>query len=339
MSWPARFNDVEMEVETGTMIFGGERKRAAWHTQMASCLAAGLTLGEALDVASGLPRGLQKQTQSTLAAGASVTQVIEGLRGWLLEEEVLLLNISAQQGRLAEAFERLATRREAAATAQGRLLGMLAYPLFLVHAVLIFGPVSRLVFEQPPPAWPEVVLSAILGIAVLWAILGTLAWLLARRSPSVMAIGRWIPLYGGWLKAAALARLADTLSLLVETGYGVRHGWAIAGRLAAFPPLTRACRAVAEAAESGLPPGAQLANFPIFPPAFRQCYLTGERTGDLDAQLRWYARQAADQAQRALLMALGVTAALVFGLVAIKIVLTILQTYGSYLDQITDMLK
>ncbi|MGF1453730.1 MAG: type II secretion system F family protein, partial [Opitutales bacterium] len=277
-----------------------------------------------------------------IESGGSFDNALAQASGWLRADERLMLRAFARQGRLPDAFRRLAARREQMASAQAKTLGLLAYPLFVVHVALVLLPVASRVQELF--AGSELALGVLLvevarNLFLVWGVL-LLLWVgLRTRAEPLVAAGRYLPLFGKWLKASAVARLADALGLLAETGFPIDKGWSLAGQLSGDRRLRGGAEAMARVAAQGGLPGPQLARHPEFPSQFRTFYVNGERTGTLDTQMQWVARQQREEADRALTQAILVYAGLFFGVIVLFVARGILAAYGGYLENLTDLME
>jgi general secretion pathway protein F/type IV pilus assembly protein PilC len=113
----------------------------------------------------------------------------------------------------------------------------------------------------------------------------------------------------------------------------------VAGLITRWPKLKAAAKSMESVVERGAPPGAQLAAWDCFPPAFVALYQTGESTGQLEANLHRLTAQHQEAANRSLALVTLLYPGLMFLGVAGMVVYYVVSIYAGYLKMLTDLAK
>ncbi len=218
-------------------------------------------------------------------------------------------------GSLPELLERLANLLERQSEMRGKVLSALAYPAVLtlvaivVVSALMIAVVPKVVeqFEdvgQQLPLLTRIVIGISSFLASNWLILlaalpllGLLGWRLLQEEKIRLAFDSWLlrlPLFGRLVRDLHAARMARTLSTMIESRLPVIEGL----RLTAGTIRNRALRAATKEMVSSIRAGGSLsgamARAGVFPPLLVYLAASGESAGQLDTLLA----RAADYLER-----------------------------------------
>src|SRR6476620_45111 len=131
-----------------TITPGQIARRADFYFQLASLIAAGLPIIQALEMMStSSPRSYEKHLQlvgAKLHQGATFTQAISETGGWLPAFDHALFAAGEQSGRLDATLRTLGTYYQERATMLRKLLSAVAYPVFILHLAILIFPTSYL---------------------------------------------------------------------------------------------------------------------------------------------------------------------------------------------------
>ena len=125
-------------------------QRAELYHQLASLLTAGVGLIQALEMVRRSPpshafRAPLDRLDANLTAGATLTESLSSLGSWVPSFDLALIQAAEKSGRLPESFRLLANYYSERAQLARRVLGELAYPLFILHFAIGIFPVSQFV--------------------------------------------------------------------------------------------------------------------------------------------------------------------------------------------------
>lgn len=265
-----------------------------------------------------------------LRAGGTLARSLAAHPGVFGETDVALVSVAEEHGRLDAALQKLAERGEAGHHARRRFLLALAYPSFLLLALLFLPPLGVLVRESPAAylravargAFPLVAPAATIAAALL---------LFRRAAPAAFARTLLsVPVVGRALKKLAIARFASSLAALFDAGVDVRRSLRLAVRALANPYLERRCAAVPRVVEKGGTLAAALAEPGIFPSELVGAVDVGERAGELPRALDAFARLAEEEGDRAMTALAIAVPVLIYLLVAAAIAVVVVSTFGGY---------
>lgn len=241
-------------------LFGARmtlRQHALLYDQLSRLLGAGVPVADGLDtIASVSGRGAL--TSVCLGLSASL-RVGTGLGRSFAERpeippaEAALIAAGERVGSLPATFQALARRRERLVTLRGRLLTMLAYPLFLsVISVGILAIPTWLL--QGRTAFAVQVGTGLSGLALL---VGFVAFVLPRLLglPAVQRVGRRIlwrtPLLGGLYRLAVRTTWAEHLRASLDAGIVGSMALVDAARATGDPDALIAMERAGRAVEEG----------------------------------------------------------------------------------------
>jgi general secretion pathway protein F len=259
-----------------------------------------------------------------------------------------LVRASEAAGALGPVLARLASYLDRTAALRARLRATLTYPAVMAVAVLavvvfliawVLPQMARL-FEEtgaPLPLAARALLATGAGVAATWWVwlVTLIAGGLGLRSWAASVAGRarldgWLleaPAVGRVARAAALARVAHTLSTLLAGGVRLEAALDLAAGAAGNARVAAVLAAAREAVRQGQPLAPSLRASGVVPPGLLRLVATGERSGglaealahaaaDLDAQVERDVAAATAFAEPALV--------LIMGLVVLLLVVTVL---------------
>ena len=327
--------------------------QALFTRQLATMIAAGLPVEEALD-------GVAGQIEKRRARAMIMT-----VRGRVREGHALAASLGEfpsafpdmyrstvaageQSGHLDAVLENLADYTEATFESRRNVEMALFYPIvLLVFAMLIVGalliyivPDIVQVFQDTGAELP-LLTRFMIGLSEflrtnLWmlAIAGVVIWYGLRRLLARPDIRRqWdrqklaLPVIGRIVRGANASRYANTLSILISSGVPLVEAMRIAAEVVSNQWLKRGLGDAVRQVSEGSSLRAALESCGHFPPMFLHMVASGESSGELDTMLRKVARFQQSEIERvttALVRVFEPTMMVIMGLVVVMIVLAIL---------------
>lgn len=317
------------------------RRLSSWYHQLAQQLAAGLRFADALRSSrgTGFPdTGLEAMAREIETGGTSESAWAKA-EPWIPLSDQLVLSAAADVGRMPDVLNSLAARHRQLGAAKLRLILASAYPLVLVHVGLLVLPLTRMIDWDRGFTWAPAVYLRTLALTLmpLWLALIGLVTLMQRQNHTLTRVGRALPLVGRYLRTQALADFAFLLGNFLAAGMRIDRAWALTGSITAGPDLRDAAHTLSEIMARGLRPGPQLAAQRCFPPDFVGLYVSGEETGQLEANLLRLAATYQEHAQRALTLSAIVYPGIALLIVAGAVVYHVITFYAGYLKMIEKL--
>jgi general secretion pathway protein F len=226
-----------------------------------------------------------------------------------------MVSAGEASGTLGEILDRLAALLERQAEMRGKLITALAYPIVLtlvaigVVAALMIAVVPKVVEQfddvgQQLPLLTRIVIGASGLLAAYWWIilllLGALAALAFRlrhveavRLPFDRALLR-LPLVGRLIRDLHAARMARTLSTMIESRLPLIDGLKLTAATVHNHALRNATAGIVEAIRGGGSLSGAIGRAGVFPPLLVYLAASGESSGQLDTMLA----RAADYLER-----------------------------------------
>ncbi len=308
----------------------GLARRARLYRDLASVLSSGVSLREGLAIlgrrhssGSGVVTALARVVQ----AGEPLSRAMERQPATFPRVEVALVLAGELSGHMEEHLTGAADAIEKQVARRRQLMLGLAYPAFLLHAVLFLAPLA----SDPMRGFaPGYAMRAIPGwIALDGAILAGL-WV-HRRCREQAGYASWLrrlPLIGRARVQAALARFLSAVSALYGAGTSLREATRLATIAAAEPSLRAELDSVAAGVERGEPFSEQVSRAGCFPEEVCRSLEIGEHTGTLGEKLQRDALLLEEQADRAARLAVGAIAKIAYVVAAISVVVLVTAFYG-----------
>ncbi len=276
-------------------------RRAELYTQLATTIAAGMPLIQALDLAgrNNSLRSSRKTIQALvihLRAGHTFGDSMGKVQGWMPEFDVALLAAGEASGRLDDSFKLLGRYYASRAKIIRDTISDLTTTMLTLHVFLLIFPLGLFVscasgfmdnnYAQCIPFLLEklAVFGTLYGVILFFIFAGG-----SRRGESWRAIAesifQMVPLLGTAVKYLALARLASALDALSNAGVSVVKSWELAAAASGSPQLKREISEYSPQLETGLTPAEMTQQIRYFPEMFAQLYATAEISGKIDETL------------------------------------------------------
>lgn len=280
--------------------------------QLATMLQAGLPLLQALDIAirgagADALGGLLATIRQDVARGDSLHAALARHPQRFDALFCQLVRAAESAGVLDSMLARIASYREKSLALRGKVRAALAYPCAVVLVAVAVTVVIMLwvvpAFEQmfrhfgaelPLPtrivmslahaltqAWPWLLPG--LAIAVLAGLQAWRRWLPLRQHAQRLSLR--LPLLGGLLRQAALARWSRTFGTLLGAGIALVQALETVAGAAGNVVIGQASLAVRDAVRNGASLHAAMQATGVFPDLAVQMTAVGEETGTLDAML------------------------------------------------------
>lgn len=274
-------------------------KQQLYHS-LAQLIRVGVTFPAALDklakTAKGPARRTVKWIRQGLDSGKTVAEACasSGLSG----TEIAVLTAVEHAGSLDRGLEQLSRHFGAVATARGRVMAKLAYPIFVLLLAVVLLNLPTLVREGAE-AYLRATLPVILGtVASVVAIYigGKIIGKLAASSALVDALVRTVPLIGGMQSAFAMARFCLVYELQLGASINVMNALEASGEASRSGLVRRAIRKIVPQVRAGNQAGPLLAESGAFEPHVADGIMVGEETGSLSNELRRLAETESERA-------------------------------------------
>lgn len=321
--------------------------RADFYFQLASLLAAGVPIIQAIEMArSTAPRSLRAPLGVVIQHLQNGSNFAEGLRAtgsWLPPFDIAVIGAGEMSGRLDVTLKTLGAFYQERAVLLRRVISDMAYPMFIVHMAVIIFPASllgKVFWSGGLQAFVIQKLSVLLPpyaavFFLVFALQGSRgsAWraLLER-------ILNAIPAIGGARRALAMARFSASLEALLSAGVPVIQAWEIAGHASGSHEINRAVAWAVPQLNFGMTPAEALRQLPVFPELFRNLYTSGEMSGQLDATLARLYRHYQEQASLKFQNIGQWTPRILFLIVAIAIGFQIVGFYSNYFGSMGEVI-
>jgi type IV pilus assembly protein PilC len=328
----------------------GRTELLLFNQQLASIAKAGIPLERSLrelsaDVESSSMRRLVVELADDLESGVPVEDAFERRRALFPPLYGRIVEAGIRSGRLSEMLTSLNRHLEISSQTRRMIIEATSYPLVvLVLSLALVTVVFSVIFPRLTPILLEMsgrlpwITRFFLATAprawMIWPGLGVLcialfairAWLL--RSPG----GRWflegirlrIPILGRAYHRSVLARLADSMALLVGAGCDLPSCLRMGAAATGSETLRLDCEALAEAVEQGNSVAEADSLCPSLPSLFSYSLQVGVQRNELQDSLysmsEMYMQQTLAQQSRVQALLMPVLVILVGGIVGLSIV-------------------
>ncbi|SKA45082.1 type II secretion system F family protein [Enterovibrio nigricans] len=280
--------------------------------QISTMLEAGVPLGETLQL---LKAGAKKAEMKLIIsniyrhveAGASLAIAMKNSSPLFDQFYCDLVSTGEQTGRLEQIFARISVYREKEEATRAKVVKAMIYPsivMFLVLAVtigmlLFVIPTFKDVFASFNAELPWFTLK-VLGLSEFvqhYGLYTALAFVIAsllfrayyKRSTAFrLKVSRFslhIPIVGGVLTKATLARFTRTLATTFSAGIPLLNGLAAAGKTANNLHYQKVIETVYQQTSGGRPLHRSIKETGQFPDMMTQMVMIGEESGSLDDML------------------------------------------------------
>jgi type IV pilus assembly protein PilC len=280
--------------------------------QFATMIGSGLTLMRSLSILSVQTSNQHfanviDQIRNDIESGSSLSQALSRHPKQFNRLYISMVRAGETSGNLDKTLEDLATTIEKQVELRGKIRSALTYPIvvlalvlgILMAMLLFIVPVFKKMYASlggklPPATQVLITLSNIsihamplVILAVIGSIYGYRRWV--RTAAGKAARDRLVlrvPIFGGLVRKAAMARFAATLSTLLKSGVPVLESLEITADSVSNAVVADGVHAISEGAKRGEPLTRPLQSHPVFPPMVTQMMAVGEETGALDSLLQ-----------------------------------------------------
>lgn len=328
---------------------GTSKRLSEFYHQLASMIAAGVSLPEALRLQIETPsarfiaKGLSR-TQDYLEQGYHFAEALRESGDWLPPFDISLIDAAEKSGRLDSSFRLLSDYYQQRAELSGQVVSSLLYPLVIIHVAILVFPTSLLVAMVVDGEVNAFLMGKLVILGPLYLILGLVFYFSqSQRGGAGQVLQErfygLIPYLGKALREKALARFTVSLQALLNAGVGVTSAWGSAAEASGSVRLFKAVQAIVPKIEAGATPGEAIQAVRAFPPMFVSLYNTGELSGDLDGTLnRLYQHYHLESARRLTAFTTWLPRFIVW-IVMLYVAYSVLQFFLDYFSGLGDLLE
>lgn len=343
-----------------SLVASDLKARAFFYSELAKFAKAGFGMDKACEsiigqngsdrVARALSAGMLKGVRrgGTLSDGLSMS------RYPVSDLEVALVDAAEKGGNLEVGFRNLAEHFRQESVARRRIRRALIYPVGLLHFALLVGIGISAMFQTlgagltgegsgdwrdsvvPALEWVGLGYAAVLGLVMLWRMLGRLA-------DHSAAADRWMrrmPLAGPVRRARALARFCEVLHLYLLSGQRMDAAWSRAGDASQSGSIKDYARSSARKLGQGESVGEVLISAGrVFPGDLIRGLASADVAGSLDVETAHWARHYRDESAENVERLAEWAPKIFYWLVLVVVAWMILRVAFSYFDIIEGMLN
>jgi type IV pilus assembly protein PilC len=325
-----------------TIILPGQfTRRAELYHQLAQLTAAGLPILQALEQLERHPpsRAFREPLNlmvREIAAGFTFSEAIARSGKWVSAFDLALIDAGERSGRLDGCFRLLADHYTERARMIRRLLGDLAYPVFLLHFAVFILPFAQLFTTGD---W-FTYLTRTLGVLLpIYVIVGVLIYAAQGKHGEgwrsvVERLLHYVPVVGSGRRELALARLAMALEALISAGVTIIEAWELAATVSGSPALRRTVQAWLPDVRAGQTPAEAVTACGKFPDLFTNQYNSGEVSGKLEDTLRRMHQYYQEEGARKIQAVSQWTPRFVYLFIALAIAYNVVKFWMKYFEQI-----
>jgi general secretion pathway protein F/type IV pilus assembly protein PilC len=303
-----------VEASQNTALAWARRPRAGqlatFFSQLSDLLRSGVPLLRSLELLErqASHAGLKTVLRDLREKVADGTRLADSMRlhqDVFSELAVSMVRAGEEGAFLEDVLKQVADFTEHQQELKGRVVGAMAYPIFLlvagigvVSAMLIwfvpkFAPVFERMAERDELPWATTTLMALseyagsYGLVTLLVAVG-LFWLLKQRLSTEEGLRRWhsialkTPALGPVFRALAVARFCRILGTLLKNGVPILQSLRIAKDATGNRVLTDAIGAAADSVSAGKSLASPLAASQQFPPEVIEMISVGEEANNLE---------------------------------------------------------
>lgn len=281
---------------------GQLKRRAELYHQLASMIAAGVPLIQALEMSAKnsslrTSRKFIIDLVQHLKNGLSFHDAMLQIHGWLPDFDTALLAAGEQSGRLDFSFKALGDYYMSRVEIIRETISNLAVAALNLHVFLLIFPLGLLIGMAmgimnnnyvmciPFIMWKIIIYGLLWGTTIffIFACQGKRG---ERWRAFLENINQLVPLLRTALKYLVLFRLATALDALVNSGISVVQCWPMAAAASGSPHLKKQISGWKTEFESGSTAAELVRQERYFPEMFANLYHTGEISGQLDDTLQ-----------------------------------------------------
>ncbi|HET6883370.1 MAG TPA: type II secretion system F family protein [Pirellulales bacterium] len=339
----------------------GLRELASLCRRLSTGLEAGVDVRRVLErekggyVSPSLRRHLD-QVVDTINHGGAVSDALKDTGSFFPRLFLELVEVGEQTGKLAEVLRRLADHYDHQIRLRQMFIAAISWPMLqLIGAVVIVGIVIYVMGFLP--AMEDGKPLDILGLGLyggegLMLYMVVVGFVVAGIAVVVQAVRRglvWtrplqrllvrLPGIGKPVETLALAQFSWTMYITLEAGMDLLKAVPLCLRSTGNAHYTDHTTEVVQEIRGGSEVTHALADTKAFPRMFLDSVRVGEESGRLPETLALVSEQYQDQAKRAMAALTVIGGFLVWGLVAMLIIMVIFQVFSVHLGQINGALK
>lgn len=328
--------------------------------RMATSLEAGIDIRKVLAresdaQAPAAQQRVMRQIRDEVKVGHSLADSINETGEFFPELFRELVTVGEETGQLAEVFRHLAKHYERQVALRRDFLKSISWPITqLVAAICTIGLLIWILGWIADSRGGEafdvlgwglmgergaMIYFGIVGIVVV--AVGVLIEASRRGAPWVAPLVRFayrIPALGGALTTLALARMAWSMNLTLDTGMSLKKALPLGFRASGDPfHLVHLRRVVADVSR-GTEIHEALSDTGAFPHDFLDAVRVGEQSGRLPEQMTLLSRQYEERAEAALATLTQIAGFAVWAIVAVFIIMLIFRIFSAYVGVIYDNL-
>jgi len=316
-------------------------RRAELYHQLAQLTAAGLPITKALEQLERHPpsRAFREPLRLLLqeiAAGFTFSEALSRTGDWISPFDLALIDAGERSGRLDACFRALADHYTERSRVTRRMLGDLAYPVFLLHFAVFILSFAQLFITGDWVTYLIRTFGVLIPIYLVVAVLiyaGQSKHGEAWRS-FIERLLHYLPLLGSGRRDLALARLSMALEALINAGVSIIEAWELAATVSGSPALRRAVQAWLPNVRAGQTPAEAVTACGIFPDLFTNQYNSGEISGKLDETLRRLHTYYQEEGSRKIHAVSQWMPRILYLIIALAIAYKIVSFWSNYFQQI-----
>lgn len=302
---------------------------------LARLIEAGVSLIDGLsslaEAAGSRLEGALRGAAAALDSGSELADAMAAQPAAWDRADVELARAGARTGHLAEAFRRMAARRDKRLQVRRRLLKAALYPLILLTASVFILPLPSLILGSAA----DYALGVVLDLAIIGAALAGIFWgvpWLAGHPRYGPGLRRWawrLPWPGSLYVLAVQARFTRTLATHLDAGLALPTSLRSAAAVTLDPVAREGVEATLVALDAGATLTAALKPSGLLGPSAAMVMVAAERSGTLVESLQALSDDVDVKLTRGLQLLLTLIGVLLTLAIFAYVVVTIFAAFGA----------
>ncbi|MBT5875169.1 MAG: type II secretion system F family protein [Candidatus Latescibacteria bacterium] len=347
----AKKTDQETKAKASGKVSTAET--ADFFRQMATLIDAGIPLVQTLDILvdreeNAYLKGILAAVKAEVEAGIPFSNAIEKYQDIFPNYIVAMVEAAEEGGGMANILEKLATYLEELAELSKKLKSASMYPIFIggfflcamIGVVFFLIPQFEEIFsgfdmELPLPTLILMGISRFLTDNILYELGGIIvigaSYSMWAKTPGgkykIDKIKLKLPVLGGVVQKAIIARFCQTFGILLESGVTVVNALAIAEKTADNLIYEEGIGSVRSGIMGGETIGSEMERTGLFPKMLVSMIATGEQSGTLGPMLSKAATSFKRDVESAILGATSLVEPVMIVGLGIIVAVTVLATY------------
>ncbi len=314
--------------------------RPVVYQNLSTLLASGVPILRALQTTGRGVRGKWRRVFNEMhdyvAGGNSLAEAMAQHRRMFLKMDVLVVETGEISGNLPQALELLSDWYKLLNRMKALIRSGMILPVLLIHFMAVLGPAPTLLPQliQGGADWGIFGHSVIRTLLVWFYIPAAAIWAVINLTPQTGITRRFldevvmmVPLLGKGIRYQAISRYCRAFSMFISAGVDGVESARKATEVTGNGAVANCFKGAAEAAKEGKPFSEGLSK--RLPLMFREQWMVGEETGQLDEITRRLADSTAETAERAFKEFSVWFPRIVYFIVLFKMASMILQGYGN----------